>query len=224
MKRTPLNNSLVKSIAMVLPLALGLFTNIAQAVVLEGPGGVDIHSDPIELNEYNYSFVDGGYPNVIQNPKARDVAKLFDLTSPPLVELYKSNASPDSTEERRFRDEYDTTYDPLIDPVDAEISFNGTTYINTDGPLMALAKSGGHTPRWYLWDITGWDGMATLRFVSLWDGAEGEQGSISHVSLFGVTGKASRGVPEPTTTLLLGLGLAGFGIAGFRRRARTAVA
>ncbi|WP_367361272.1 PEP-CTERM sorting domain-containing protein [Syntrophus sp. (in: bacteria)] len=54
----------------------------------------------------------------------------------------------------------------------------------------------------------GWDGTETIEVNGFWTG----KGAISHLSLLGT----STAVPEPTTMLLLGLGLVG--LAGVGRK------
>jgi hypothetical protein len=70
-----------------------------------------------------------------------------------------------------------------------------------------LVKDGNQTPAWYLFDLSGWDGMEDLVLTGFWP----NQGAISHVSLYGGT---STTVPEPGTLLLLGSGLVGLALYG----------
>lgn len=125
----------------------------------------------------------------------------------PNTELYKDNVG--GLEEGSFAMYYTTTYfnDPL-DPKDAEITWDGPGKI-TD-PDYLLVKDGNQEPAWYLFDINGWDGMETIYLNDFWP----RQGAISHVTIYG--GGGSNEVPEPTTMLLFGAGLAG--LAGLRRK------
>jgi hypothetical protein len=43
-----------------------------------------------------------------------------------------------------------------------------------------LVKGGEQDPSWYLFDISSWDGMATISLSGFWPG----KGSISHISIF----------------------------------------
>lgn len=82
------------------------------------------------------------------------------------------------------------------DPVD--IAWYGERYL--------LLTDGNNTPWWYLFDLDGaaYDGVITLS--GFWDG----QGQLSNARFYGTP------VPEPSTILLLGLGL--MGIAGIGRK------
>jgi hypothetical protein len=104
---------------------------------------------------------------------------------------------------------YETVYFPEDDPMDADIHYTGGPTVGS--PAHLLVKDGNQVPAWYLFELSpllGWDGMEILELRDFWP----NQGAISHVALYG--GEVP--IPEPTTILLLGIGLAG--IAGFGRK------
>jgi hypothetical protein len=121
--------------------------------------------------------------------------------------LYKDNVG--GSEEGAFASYYTTVYsnDPL-DPKDALITWDGGDFI-TGGYL--LVKDGNQSPAWYLFDIGSWDGQETLQLNDFWP----NQGAISHVSIYD---GGMNPVPEPSTMLLFGTGIAC--LLGYARRKR----
>lgn len=98
----------------------------------------------------------------------------------------------------------------LLLEVQAPDEASGLT-INNDiaGAEYLLVKDGRHAPAWYLFDLQNlnpggaWNGTDPLVLSGFWPGP----GAISNVRVYGA--------PEPTSLLLIGLGLVG--VAGLRR-------
>jgi hypothetical protein len=136
-----------------------------------------------------------------------DIIALF----PGLDELYKADVG--STEaDLPFKDSYSTVFSNTPnDPADALITYTGGPVISGN-PLWLIVKDGNQTPAWYAFDLSTlgfkWNGTESIELTGFWP----SRGAISHVEILGT----QTSVPEPSTLLLLGVGLAGF--AFLRRR------
>lgn len=116
----------------------------------------------------------------------------------------------DLSEAYAFKDYYSTTFGSAsLADADATISWDGPSFINA-GAVYALIKDGDLG--WYFYDISGWNGKDSIEFSSYFGG---NQGKISHVSLYCLPGTSvSTSVPDGgTTVMLLGTALAGLGAA-----------
>lgn len=123
------------------------------------------------------------------------------------TELYKQDVG--GGESGLLAGNYETTFSNTADdPANALIQHTGEASV--DDPAFLLVKDGGHSPAWYLFDLTalGWNGTDDLVLSGFWP----NQGAISHVTLYGTP----QGVPEPGAMLLLGIGLVG--LAGWGRK------
>ena len=142
------------------------------------------------------------------NPNAADIATI--VGSETLFELYKQDVG--GPESGPFAPSYVTEFSNTpTDPEDATITYVMGMPVISGDPIYLLVKDGNHDPIWYIFNLglTGlpWNGTDTIYLQGFWP----ENGAISHVSIYG----PSTSVPEPTTLLLLGLGLVG--VAGIRR-------
>jgi hypothetical protein len=121
---------------------------------------------------------------------------------------YKDNVG--GSESGTYADNYVTTYfnEPL-DPSDALIEWTGGAFID-QSPVYLIVKDGQGPPGFYIFMLTGWDGMEDLELEDFWP----NQGAISHVEIR--TGESSRVPDGGSTTMLFGMGL--LGLAALRRR------
>lgn len=126
----------------------------------------------------------------------------------PSTMLYTQNVG--GIEEGAAADLYTTTFDSS-DPEDALVKRWDGSLKRLVGPIGALVKDFNQSPNWYLFDISGWDGMEDLSFEGFWP----QNGAISQVSLFGDDVGDIFPISEPATLGLFGLGLIGLGL---RRR------
>ncbi len=123
----------------------------------------------------------------------------------PATLLYKSTQS-DGSEEGAFADDYNTTYGTLT-KASAVIAFDGPTAINSNA-AYALIKDGNLG--WYFYQLSGWNGTDSIDFSGYYGGI---QGKISHVSIYG-THTTRTNVPDAGASVaLLGLAIAGLGLA-----------
>jgi hypothetical protein len=125
------------------------------------------------------------------------------------IEIYKQNVG--AGESGSFASSYKTTFsNSATDPEDALIEYVGGAVASA---THLLVKDGNQEPAWYLFAISGWNGIESISLENFWP----QQGAISHVTLYG--GGTTTRVPEPGTMGLLGAGLLAF---GFMRRRKTA--
>jgi hypothetical protein len=127
--------------------------------------------------------------------------------------LYKATPG-DSSEAGSFANDYNTAYGTLTS-ASAIIAYNGPTAIISNS-VYVLIKDGNinlgpNTPittSWYFYNLSGWNGTDSINFSDYFNG---NQGKISHISIYGTPGV---NVPDGGSTLaLIGLALAGLGLA-----------
>jgi hypothetical protein len=166
---------------------------------------VAAHASPISLTPSTPAFaqlVSAANPNVssvVSNVLGTPVS--LDL-------LYKSTQS-DGSEDGTFAGSYATAYGTLA-TASAAITYTGGAWINSD-PVYALIKDGNLG--WYLYSLK-WNGTDEIDFSGYFGG---NQGKISHVSLFGKN--TSNRVPDGGATVaLIGASMAGLGLIARRRK------
>ena len=119
-------------------------------------------------------------------------------------ELYKMNVGYPS-DVGSFASSYTTTFN-------SEASTFEITYISGSAivanPAYLLVKDGKHSPAWYLFDISGWNGTDVLQGANFWPA----EGAISHVAIYGTAS-----VPDSGSTIAL-LGSALVGVGALRRK------
>lgn len=125
--------------------------------------------------------------------------------------LYKSERNESNVagmDSGVFASSYNTSYfnTDLVDS-DARISYVGGTSINSS-KVFAYIKDGNSTPNWYVFDITGWNGVQTIEFSGFFVGVKNTK-NVSHVTIYG----ESVTTPDGGLTVgLLGMALAAMGI------------
>jgi hypothetical protein len=144
----------------------------------------------------------------------------FDVTAATTPLLYKQNSGTGGTEEGTFASSYSTSF------IGTTGDWSGATITYGSGAAAyctecyLVVKDGNHNPAQYFFDISGWNGTETINLTGFWPTGGG---SISHVSIHGITGEPPdedppSSVPEPTSFLLIS---AGFGMAALRLRKNT---
>jgi hypothetical protein len=127
--------------------------------------------------------------------------------------LYKTTPGEGGggSEDGSFSNSYNTTYGDLA-AASATITYTGPTAINLDSVYVLMKdgkiNSGAVSTAWYFYNISGWNGTDSINFSNYFNG---NQGKISHISIYGTPGV---NVPDGGSTLaLIGLALAGLGLA-----------
>jgi hypothetical protein len=166
---------------------------------------VAAHASPILLTPATSAFA---HEVSAANPNVSSVVSDILHTPVSLDLLYKSTQSG-GAEDGSFAGSYSTAYGTLAN-ASAVISYTGGAWINSD-PVYALIKDGNLG--WYLYSLN-WNGTDEIDFSGYFGG---NQGKISHVSLFGKN--TSNRVPEGGATVaLLGASIAGLGLIARRRK------
>jgi hypothetical protein len=151
------------------------------------------------------SFTPQWTGNDTGNKDANDISAILGLAPGSLTEVYKQNVG-EAGDTGTLAGSYTTTFIPLVEPSGANIVYDGAPdpFLTTPGKYL-FVKDGNQTPAWYLFDISGWNGIETLALSGFWP----DQGAISHIAIYGGL-RAPPGPPVPdsgATVALLGLAL-----------------
>jgi len=187
-----------------------LFSAIALLAGLLGASPV-AHALPISLTPSSPSVASGSDTSQAAiNGKISAWVGQLDI-------LYKAVQGGSPSEEGSFMGSYSTQYGIPLPKASATITYDGAPdpYINTN-PVYLLIKGGNvNLPllEWYLFDISGWNGMETIQLSNFYGG---NQGKISHISIYG--GESTTNVPDGgSTAVLLGVSLLGLSFVARRR-------
>lgn len=163
--------------------------------------GISLNANALLITPTTQPQWSGSLP---KNPDANDVEDITG-TSAELTLAYKKDVGGS---EEGMGGSYESSFDPANDPEDATIRYTGGSII-TGTPIYLLVKDGDHDPRWYVFDISGWNGTETITLDGFWPNG----GAISHVSIYNPGGTS---VPDAGSSLaLLGVALTSI---GFLRR------
>jgi len=154
----------------------------------------------------------GVTPTVMQGDN-NSQAQINALIAPIVGGDFLYKGVPNGTEEGSFKESYSTLWNLSdLTPESFAIRYDGGFSFT---PSYLLVKDGNASPNWYLYDVQGWN------FTIYGRGFFPNQGSISHVSVYGRTcpKPPENQVPDGgATATLLGLACAGMAIAKRRTR------
>lgn len=134
------------------------------------------------------------------------VAGITDISG--LTLLYKADvgtsASPATTETGSLAGSYTTTFsNTSLEPANFSIEYGRGSFASCPTCILVV-KDGNHSPAQYLFNLGSWDGQEIISGTGFWP----QNGAISHVAIYG----GATSVPEPSSLMLLGAGLAGLGV------------
>lgn len=197
-------NKLV-TLGMGAVLALGMSVNSGALLITP--------ADPIPL------INTGTDPSQDVITKAIEDYVLANYECDDLAEAYKATPGDDEgkpqSEEWADAPYYSTAFfNSPTDPEDATITWDGPSSISAD-LIFLLVKDGNHTPTYYFYDISTWNGTDDIVMENFWP----QQGAISHVSIYTCDDAPDTNIPDGGTTAVL-LGMALLGLGGIKRAIR----
>lgn len=171
-------------------------------------GASALSINPIAVITSDSSYFDGNLSSAVfvEQWSGSGTDALWDTNTPPPAYIGNPNSAADIaylTGDASFTGNEFFYMGEVISP-----NVIITNNFSVSGSIYMVVKDGNQIPMWYIFNLTGWNGVDDLELTGFWP----NNGNISHIGLFG----NARQVPEPGTLLLLGLGLVG--LAGLRRK------
>lgn len=173
-------------------------------------------ANPIPPNTISLTPLSGSLVLKGNDSRQNVIDQALNSLYPGLDLLYKGTRAEENSagvSSEDFAASYATSFfNADLADSDARITWiNGAPFINSLS-VYALIKDGISVPNWYVFDITGWNGIDTIEFSGFFIGTQ-QTRNISHVSIYG---NQTTRVPDGASTVAI-LGVAIFGLAGLRR-------
>ena len=195
------------------------FKRIASASLVAALLSLSSVAHAISLTPTPGTFVLAGNETsegVIQNK----ITVYFNSLGLSLDQLYKATQAAGTPDVGDFAGSYSTAFSNGATDQFAHAYIthdDGTPAINSSS-VYAFIRDGNYVNyNWYLFDITGWDGLEAINFDGFFSTSSTTSKNISHVAIYG---NRSTSVPDSgTTAVLLGLGLVGMSFVSRRKTA-----
>ena len=186
-------------IKLLMAMTLAIAGSHAQALVINQG---DCETTTIECTYGNQTSTDA--INVVIEEYLVDMYSIKEVYKSEVPEV-GADLIPNSIvgiDEKSYADSYETTFsNTSTNPTEAWIKYVTGPIIDCPSCWL-LVKDGNHSPAWYLFNISNWNGEEDIYLNGFWSGGGG---AISHVAIYGGPPGTSVLAPGPLGIMSIGL-------------------